>query len=80
MTRKQPHPTRALDTQVGGDHYKHFPIQPIEFILANELPYVEGSVVARMLRWRAKGGLEDLRKAQHEIQLLIEFEEARGTK
>ena len=69
--------TRALDTQVGGDHYKHCQIQPIEFILANELPYIEGSVVARMLRWRAKGGLEDLRKAQHEIQLLIEFEEAK---
>ena len=72
--RKQP---RALDSQVGGDHYRTHAIQPIEFILANELPYIEGAVVKRMIRWRDKGGLEDLRKAQHEIQLLIDFEESK---
>lgn len=70
---------RALDRQVGGDHYKSAAIQPIEFTLANSLGYVEGSVVKRMLRWNRDGGggLEDLQKARHELDLLIEHEQAK---
>ena len=68
---------RALDYQVGGCHYKEMTIQPVEFIHANGLPYIEGAVIKYMCRWRERGGLEDLRKARHFIDLLIEFEAVR---
>jgi hypothetical protein len=64
----------ALEVQAGGDHYKNLKIQPIEYIHANNLPFVEGCVVKYVTRWRCKGGLEDLRKAKHFLELLIELE------
>ena len=64
----------ALDTQVGGGHYKDLKIQPIEFIHANGIPYIEGCVIKYMARWRDKNGIEDLEKAKHYIQLLIHLE------
>lgn len=66
--------TKALDVQVGGDHYKQFGIQPMEYIFANKLGFVEGCVVKYITRWRDKGGIEDLKKIQHYCQLLIENE------
>lgn len=63
--------TRALDTQVGGSHYAGRAIQPIEFILENELGYCEGNVIKYVTRHRDKGGVEDLKKAIHYLQLLI---------
>lgn len=69
----------ALDTQVSGDHYKSLKIQPIEFIHANGIPFAEGSVIKYVTRWREKGGLADLEKAKHFLELLIELETtARG--
>ena len=69
----------ALNTQVSGDHYKSLKIQPIEFIHANGIPYAEGSVIKYVTRWRDKGGLADLEKAKHFLELLIELEtKARG--
>lgn len=64
----------ALNTQVSGDHYKSLKIQPIEFIHANGIPFAEGSVIKYVTRWRAKGGIPDLEKAKHFIELLIELE------
>ncbi len=64
----------ALTTQVSGDHYKSLKIQPIEFIHANGIPFAEGSVIKYVTRWRAKGGIADLEKAKHFIELLIELE------
>lgn len=64
----------ALNTQVSGDHYKSLKIQPIEFIHANAIPFAEGSVIKYVTRWRAKGGIADLEKAKHFIELLIELE------
>ena len=64
--------TKALDTQVGGDHYKLMKIQPLEFIMANSMSYCEANVVKYVSRWRGKNGVEDLRKARHYIDLLIE--------
>ena len=64
----------ALNTQVSGDHYKSLKIQPIEFIHANGIPFAEGSVIKYVTRWRAKGGIADLEKAKHFIELLIELE------
>ena len=62
----------ALDKQVGGDHYKHMVIQPITYIMENNLGYCEGNVVKYISRWRAKNGIEDLFKARHYIDILIE--------
>lgn len=67
--------TTALDIQEGGNHYKDFPIQPVVFITRNNLGYCEGNVVKYITRWQKKGGLADLRKARHYIDLLIEMEE-----
>lgn len=64
----------ALNTQVQGDHYKDMPIQPIEYIHANSLGYIEGNVVKYISRWRKKNGIADLEKAKHYIDLLIELE------
>ena len=62
-----------LDVQVGGDHYKSMRIQPVEFITANNLGFLEGCIIKRICRWRAKDGLKDLEKAKHEIDLLIKL-------
>lgn len=62
----------SLDTQIGGDHYKELSIQPIEYILANKLGFCEGNVVKYITRYKSKNGLEDLKKAKHYIDMLIE--------
>lgn len=64
----------ALDKQVGGAHYKDRKIQPVEFIHANSLGFCEGNVVKYVTRWRSKNGLDDLYKAAHYLELLIELE------
>lgn len=65
----------ALDTQVAGNHYKNMKIQPVEFIHANGIPFIEGCVIKYLARWRNKNGIDDLKKARHFIDLLIELEE-----
>jgi hypothetical protein len=65
---------KALHKQVAGTHYKDLPIQPAEYIHANALGYFEGNVVKYVSRWRKKGGVADLEKAKHYIDLLIELE------
>jgi hypothetical protein len=65
--------SKASDIQVGGQHYKSLPIQPAKFLAANGIPFLEGCVIKRMCRWRSKNGLEDLLKAKHEIDLIIEY-------
>ena len=66
--------TNPLDVQVDGDHYKQMKIQPVEFIHANGIPYLEGNVIKYVSRWRSKNGVADLKKAKHYIELLIELE------
>lgn len=65
----------ANDTQHGGDHYKSKPIQPWDFIAANKIGFFEGNAIKYLCRWHSKGGVEDLRKAVHYIQKLIEIQE-----
>jgi hypothetical protein len=65
----------ALHKQEGGAHYKSLAIQPVEYIHANGVGYFEGNVIKYVTRWKSKGGLEDLKKAKHYIELLIELEE-----
>jgi len=65
---------QALNKQVDGDHYKSMAIQPVEFIHANALGYLEGNVIKYVSRWRKKNGIADLQKAKHYVELLIELE------
>lgn len=64
----------ALEKQEGGSHYKDMKIQPVEFIHANNIPFFEANVIKYVCRWRNKNGVEDLKKAIHYLQLLIELE------
>ena len=65
----------ATQRQVGGDHYTEMAIQPIEYIQRNKIPFIEGNIIKYVSRWREKGGREDLLKARHYIDLLVEFED-----
>ena len=62
----------AFDTQISGGHYKSLPIQPMQFALANGLNYAQGNVIKYVVRHASKGGKEDLLKAIHNIELMIE--------
>jgi|TARA_R100001530_G_scaffold1283_1_gene2247 hypothetical protein len=64
----------ASEKQIGGNHYKDRVIQPIDYIVKNNLDFLEGNVVKYITRWREKGGIEDLKKAKHYLELKIEFE------
>jgi len=70
----------SLDRQVDGGHYKDMPIQPVEYIHANAMGYLEGNVVKYVSRWRNKNGIADLEKAKHYIEMLIELEKRRAGK
>lgn len=65
---------KSMGKQEGGSHYKNFNIQPIEFIYANNVPFIEGNVIKYVMRHRHKNGLQDLLKAKHYIDLLIDLE------
>ena len=66
--------SNALGKQIDGGHYKDLKIQPIEYIHANNIPFSEGCAIKYLTRWRSKGGIKDLEKAKHFIELLIELE------
>jgi hypothetical protein len=72
----QSKPINVLDIQIGGAHYKSYTIQPIEFFIANQIPYAEAAVIKYVMRHRHKGGAEDLKKARHIIDILLEKEYA----
>jgi hypothetical protein len=63
--------TDPKDYQIGGEHYKLQGIQPIDYIMANELDFCEGNVVKYVTRWRYKNGVQDLKKARHYLDFLI---------
>jgi hypothetical protein len=65
----------AKNEQIGGSHYKDMSIQPIEYILANGLGYCEGNVIKYVSRYKFKNGVEDLKKARHYLDLLIEAQD-----
>jgi hypothetical protein len=65
---------KSLQHQEGGAHYKSMKIQPIEYIHANGLGFCEGAIVKYVSRHRSKNGKEDLLKARHFIDLLIDLE------
>lgn len=63
---------KTLERQVGGIHYKNFSIEPLEFNLRNGLDFATGNVIKYVCRAPFKNGLDDLRKAQHYLEVLIE--------
>ena len=63
-----------LGIQVGGNHYKSLAIQPVEYIHRNNFGFIEGEIIKYISRWRHKNGIEDLQKARHYINMLIELE------
>lgn len=65
MERTKPDP-------VNPTHYSRWPIEPIEFITANNLDFLRGNVIKYIMRYDAKGGVEDLRKARFYLDKLIE--------
>jgi len=62
----------AFDNQVGGNHYKNYKIQPMEFFIANNINYPVAAVIKYVMRYKDKNGIEDLNKAIHIIEMLKE--------
>ena len=69
---KEKYMKEALNTQVGGNHYQKLTIQPVEFIVKNNIPFLEANVIKYVVRYKDKNGLEDLNKAKHYLEMLIE--------
>ena len=63
---------KSFKKQIGGNHYLKYKIQPIDFILQNQLDFCQGCVIKYILRFKEKGGVQDLLKAKHYIELLID--------
>ena len=63
---------KALDRQVSGDHYKTLAIQPIEYIMANELSWCEGNIIKYTTRHKQKGQRADIEKVIHYAEILLE--------
>jgi hypothetical protein len=64
----------ANSRQPGGSHYKNKKIQTWDYIVENNIPYLEGNIIKYVSRWREKGGISDLEKAQHYLEKLLEVE------
>ena len=62
----------AYKKQIGGSHYKDMKIQPSKFINDNKLQFAEGNAIKYICRHAHKGGKEDLEKAKHYIDMIIE--------
>lgn len=70
--------SNPLKIQIGGSHYTSLAIQPVRYIFENGLPFIEGNIVKYISRWRDKGGIEDLQKVKHYVELLIQFEQEKA--
>ena len=70
--QKRKNTVNPYDKQIGGSHYLKYKIQPSKFVIENELLFPEGSVIKYICRHRFKNGKEDLEKAVHFIEMIIE--------
>ena len=68
----------AFATQVDGNHYTKLPIQPMRYSMANGLDCCQHTIIKYVTRFRDKGGIQDLEKAKHVIDMLIQFEREHG--
>lgn len=64
-----------LKNAIEPNHYMKYKIIPLDFILANDIPFVEGNVIKYVCRWKDKNGIEDLKKAISYLEKLIKNEE-----
>lgn len=64
----------AKREQIGGDHYNNKKIQPIDYIIENNLPYCEGNVVKYVTRHKEKNGAEDIKKAIHYLKFILAYD------
>ena len=62
----------AYKKQIGGNHYSKFKVQPSKFINDNKLLFAEGNAIKYICRHTHKGGKQDLLKAKHYIDMIIE--------
>ena len=62
----------SLEEQVGGKHYRTMKIQPAEFINENKLLFAEGNAIKYICRHSAKGKEQDIRKAIHYLEMILE--------
>ena len=67
----------AIEKQVGGSHYD-MPIQPVEYVVKNGIGYLEGNVIKYVTRHKNKNGAEDILKAMHYLELILQFEYGEG--
>jgi hypothetical protein len=67
-------PNTAFDTQVGGNHYTKLAIQPMEYSMKNNLSALQHTIIKYITRYKDKNGLDDLLKAKHCIDMLIELD------
>ena len=70
----------SLKAQVGGDHYQSMKIQPAEYILANGIGHYEAAAIEYISRWKMKGGVASLEKAQQCLQILIDYRRQQNVK
>ena len=68
---------KSYKKQVGGNHYLKYKIQPVEFFIKNNIGFVEANIIKYVLRFKEKGGVQDLEKAKHYIELLIDSTKSR---
>ena len=66
--------SNPLQNQEGGNHYKGCKIQPIEYIVANNLDFMQGNIVKYITRHKSKNGAEDIRKIKHYCDLILKLE------
>lgn len=66
--------SKSLEVQFGGSHYKDMAIEPVEYILKNEIGFAEGSAIKYLSRHKAKGGAGDLKKAIHSAAIALEYQ------
>ena len=67
---------KPSEKQVAGNHYSKLKIQPMQYSLANNLNYAQANAIKYITRYKYKNGVEDLKKAIHCLELLIEFEQS----
>lgn len=72
----QPEPN-PLNEQIGGNHYKRFAIQPAEYAFHNHLEFLPANIIKYVTRYPFKNGLQDLEKALHCLQMLIQLEKSK---
>ena len=70
--------TSANSVQIGGAHYKQMPLEHWDLVALAGLDYYQGNITKYVMRWRDKGGLEDLKKARHYLDKYIELETLRA--